>query len=218
MRKSSVFSKQVLFHILVMAIGINIMTFGVAAFYASCFGSDTGSVFCDGLHVLLNISRGSALYIYNGTLIFTILIFRRKLLRPAMFLHYFLSGSLVDFYSALLARLGSAASIMGVRVFLLICGILSVCVGIGLFISPGYGGGVYESFLMLLQEVFHGKYSTLRWISDSILTLAGWLMGGTIGFGTILCVLCIPKGVELTVAFVRPRITVSKQPTNHNIL
>ena len=63
MRKSSVFSKQVLFHILVMAIGINIMTFGVAAFYASCFGSDTGSVFCDGLHVLLNIIRGSALYI-----------------------------------------------------------------------------------------------------------------------------------------------------------
>lgn len=210
MCKSSLLSRQLLLHILIMAIGINVMTFGVAAFYASCFGSDTGSVFCDGLHALLKISRGSALYLYNGTLILTILLFRRKLLRPAMFLHYFLSGSLVDFYSALLARLGDAASFMSVRVFLLICGILSVCIGIGLFISPGYGGGVYESFLMLLQEVFHGKYSTLRWISDSILTLSGWLMGGTIGLGTILCVLCIPKGVELTVAFVRPRIISAK--------
>ena len=200
--------------LLLMLAGINVMTFGVAAFYASRFGSDTGSVFCDGLHILLKISRGTAMYIYNGTLILALLLFGRKFLRPAMFVHYFLSGALVDMYSALLARLGDAVKLLPVRIFLMLLGLLCVCVGIGMFIAPGYGGGVYESFLMLLQDKLHRRYSTLRWITDGCLTLTGWLMGGSVGLGTVLCVLVNAKGIELSVGFLRRKMGLDTAPAS----
>lgn len=85
---------------------------------------------------------------------------------------------------------------MAARLFCLLAGILAVGIGSGLYIGAGLGPGPRDG---LMTGVAARGYSLrlVRTLLELGALLAGWLLGGTVGIGTVLFACCIGPLVQL---------------------
>lgn len=82
------------------------------------------------------------------------------------------------------------------RLFCLLAGILAVGIGSGLYIGAGLGAGPRDG---LMTGVAARGYSLrlVRTLLELGALAAGWLLGGTVGIGTVLFACCIGPLVQL---------------------
>ena len=75
------------------------------------------------------------------------------------------------------------------RVCMMLVSIILNAYGIYLYISNGLGGGPRDSFMLVLLHRTKLKVYSARILMEGTVLIIGWLMGGTVGIGTIIAVL-----------------------------
>lgn len=79
----------------------------------------------------------------------------------------------------------------------MLLGIILYCFGIAIQIIMNCGLGSLDCFIFGLMKAFKtDSYSKIRWISDGAFLLLGFILGGTIGLGTVLYLLVTGKLIE----------------------
>lgn len=73
----------------------------------------------------------------------------------------------------------------------LIVGLLICSVGLGLYISANLGGGPRDGLVVGLTRVSGWPFWILRSLVEGLVLISGWLLGGTVGLGTVLFALGI---------------------------
>lgn len=73
----------------------------------------------------------------------------------------------------------------------LILGILLLVLAIGLGSQCDTGKNPYDSLLFELSDQFQLSYSKVRTGFDALMLIIGYVLGGSFGIGTILCILFI---------------------------
>ena len=166
-------------------LGITLSSLGIALFYYSALGADPVSVFVDGLHLVCHISYGTALNLFNFTVLAVIVLFMRSSIHIGLILYMLFSGVLVDVFTAVITSLLGASQSGLPQLLCMLSGVLSLAVGTGIFISSRLGSGPWDMILLALHEHFHIPYRYMRIGSDAFFATLGVLFGGIVGVGTI---------------------------------
>ena len=158
--------------------------------YVSCgLGSDAFNVMTQGLSDTLGIQTGNAFYVIQGAMLLLVLALRRREIGFGTLFGTCLIGLIMNLWSALLTPLLAAA---GVGVRLCCAAAAPVFTGLGISLVKKSGFGLTPCDILTL--IFHSwlprmQFRTVRMLYDGAMFLAGVLLGGTIGVGTVFSVL-----------------------------
>lgn len=162
---------------------------GVGIILYADVGGDTVTVFQDGMHLLLNCSYGQASRIYNLVLIVAALLITRKNFGAGTIISALVTGYAIDFsFDSLTALQLNLSPAFMFAMFLL--GQTVYTIGLSLLIRCKLGMNGLDSLLYRLSEQIKIEYKYIRLTADLLLTLIGYLMGGVVGIGTAVSIVC----------------------------
>jgi uncharacterized membrane protein YczE len=86
-----------------------------------------------------------------------------------------------------------------VRWFVLLAGIALVAIGSGYYLGAALGPGPRDGLMTGLHRVTHQPIGVTRTVVEVSALTGGWLLGGTVGIGTLIFALTIGPAVGLAV-------------------
>lgn len=179
---------QLMLDILIIEVGLVVSSFGTALFYAADLGSSAMATFCDGLHVVLNISYGNANVLANVVLLGVLFLLDRKYINVGTILCVFTIGPWVNLFEPILNGLDICTMHMAVRILCTFGGTALMGVGLGLYMAVNRGFGALEGIVKYLRTHTRLSVRVAKVLQDAVLVIAGVLIGGTWGVGTAVAI------------------------------
>lgn len=178
--------------------GLFLFGFGTALMVVADLGLGPWDVFHQGISVHTSIPIGSVVII-TGIAVLVLWIPLRERIGIGTLLNAVLIGVVMDLT---LLWLGTPPSTI-IRWLYLVGGVLIVGVGSGYYIGAGLGPGPRDGLMTGLAK--RGwPIGLARFGVELVALIGGWLLGGTIGAGTVLFAL----GIGPLVHVLLPRLTV----------
>lgn len=174
-----------------LLVGIGIYGSGVSAMIRGRLGLGPWDLLHQGIFVRTGISIGTATVLVGLAIFVVLWPFG---VRPGWgsLVNMVLIGVVIDLT---LPYLHAPASLL-LRLGYHLAGIAMLGFGTGLYVSAGMGAGPRDS-LMLTSAVRSGwPVRRVRTLIEIVVGLLGWLLGGTLGLGTILFALLIGPAVQ----------------------
>ncbi len=119
-------------------------------------------------------------------------IFTKEWPKIGTWLNMVLIGVFIDLFNWLLPDF---ATLTG-QIIIFILGVIVISYGIGIYVSPNIGAGPRDSLMLLFAEKFNISIKKIRTIIEVVVALAGWLLGGPVGIGTVFIALFIGQIVH----------------------
>lgn len=171
--------------------------FGVVLFIQANLGSDTITVFLDGMRSTFRLSLGTASRIYNIGALLLALLLSRKDIGWTSIVYALSTGFVMDFFDPLLAGFQFASSSMVVRLGLVLIGQLCIVISFGLLIRFGSGMDQLDAISYGVTKRCPFPFAIVRTSLDIILLISGVLMGGVFGIGSIIAMATTGIGIDL---------------------
>jgi hypothetical protein len=187
--------------IVIIEIGLMISSFGTALFYSAELGSPPMATLCDGLHLLLNISYGSAYTLANAALLVVLFFIERSYLEIGTFLCVFTIGPWVNLFTPLLQSTSIITSPLWTRILCTICGTAFMGIGLGLYVSVNRGFGALEGLVKFFCEKTGITTSHAKIFQDALLITGGVLLQATWGVGTFITVFLTGPAMQWSIQF-----------------
>ena len=173
----------------VLLSGLVIAHLGVALFLQSSLGTDTFTVFIQGLSRLTGLTVGTVHVIILCALMLVMLLTTKGYVKPGTVVCAFCGGPIIDFFSWLLRDAVNGASPMAVRILSMLAGCVILSLGMSVVINSNAGTGPNDLIAIILSDRL--PRIQFRWVRvgcDLFCVVAGFLLGGTVGAGTIAAV------------------------------
>ncbi len=116
---------------------------------------------------------------------------------PGTVANALLIGLFVDGLLAVDAVAGLSEESLGVRIGLMVAGILVIGAGSAFYIGAGMGAGPRDSLMLVLVWRTRVRTGVVRAGLESAVTVAGFALGGTVGIGTLAFAFGVGPSVEL---------------------
>lgn len=181
-----------------LTLGLAIAHLGVTLFLISELGSDAFTVLAAGLAHTLGLSVGLCHSGIQALLIVLMLLFAKGYIKTGSFVCCLLGGPIIDGFTWLLGGLVSAASPMYQRLLVMLLGCVILSIGMALVISSDAGTGPNDLVAVILADRLpRFQFRTVRVCCDLLFILTGWLLGGTVGIGTVAAAFLVGPVVQL---------------------
>ena len=184
-----------------LLIGLTIAHLGVTLFLLADLGSDPFNVLIQGLFRFLPwpgfITHG---YVHMGVsflIILVLLVVDRSYIRIGTLLCMFLGGPIIDVFTILLGSLINAQSAMALRLVALVAGCVILAFGMTIVIQSKAGTGPNDLVAVVISDKTRWKFGVVRICVDVCFALAGFLLGGTVGLGTIICAFLVGPAAQI---------------------
>ncbi|MBQ1476611.1 MAG: hypothetical protein IIZ33_00470 [Erysipelotrichaceae bacterium] len=158
--------------------------------YAS-LGSDSLTVFEEGLAHLLNAPIGVGTMTYNIVAIVLCILFARKHIGWATIANALLVGVSVSLTEPLLLPFVTMSDSLLFRCLIFALGLFFCALGCALLIYGGAGMNTLDALCTTVSDKTGLAFKYVRIIADAILMLAGYLMGGKVSVGSLVCILTV---------------------------
>ena len=165
--------------------GVLICGFSVGIFNFSLFGMDPFQVFAHGVWVLTTMGYGTFYTLLNLLMLIGIFFIDKSKIGLGTVINIFLLGYVVEF-SSWLFNSWMPEPILLIRSIALIIGILSISFGAALYFTGDMGVSTYDAVALIMAEKKIAKFQYCRIGTDLICTLSGYLLGATVGVGTLI--------------------------------
>ena len=198
--------------LLQLYIGLALYGVSTAMFVRADLGADPWNVFHLGVANLLSMNIGLVI-IAVGVLVLLAWIPLRQ--RPGF-------GTLSNVIMIGLAADAALAVIPGfesllTRSGLLVAAVILNALATSLYIGAGFGAGPRDGLMTGIHARTGWSVRTIRTAIEVSVLLSGWLLGGTVGVGTVLYALAIGPLIQICLPWFRhqpqPRIRVRNEPT-----
>lgn len=189
MDKSKFTLQSIIVRCIVIMIGVAITGYGAAGYVIANLGSDPVTAFVQGLGLVLGLSFGMAMNVFNIACFGIILVLNRKLINVGTVLYVFTLGTFCDIFINLLGSIPDPS--MTIRIVILLTGTLALGIGLGFYQAAEFGIGPSDAFN---QTMAHMTGIPLRWermMFDATMVVGGFLMGGVVFVGTIVGMLAV---------------------------
>lgn len=172
----------------IFAIFVAILLTGisVALFVHANLGSDTITVFIDGLHRVLSISIGSGSRIYNIVMLVIALIVSRKNIGWATIAYALCVGFAMDYFEGLLEPFHIEQSSMLIRLLCVCIGQIGFGLTYALLIKYRKGMNQLDAISYAIVDKTKIPFKWIRTGADVVLLISGWLLGGVVGIGSVI--------------------------------
>ena len=187
--------------VILLLIGLTIAHLGVTLSLLADLGSDPFNVLIQGLFRFLPwpgfMTHG---YVHMGVsflIILVLLVVDRSYIRIGTLLCMFLGGPIIDVFTILLGGLINAQSAMALRLVALVAGCVILAFGMTIVIQSKAGTGPNDLVAVVISDKTRWKFGVVRICVDVCFALAGFLLGGTVGLGTIICAFLVGPAAQI---------------------
>lgn len=164
---------------------------GVTLFLQANLGSDPFNVFVQGLYrrigALLPLTHGWVHMGISFLIILALLVIDRKYIRIGTLICMVLGGPIIDGFTLLLGNVIHAESPIVWRFLCLALGCVILAFGMTIVINSEAGTGPNDLVAVVLSEKTGKKFGIVRVVVDVCFAAIGFLLGGTVGAGTLIC-------------------------------
>ncbi|MFT8349342.1 YczE/YyaS/YitT family protein [Clostridium saccharoperbutylacetonicum] len=201
-------------------VGMSIIQFGVALFLKTSIGSDTFTVFTQGLAATLDktslkefflvklvagsaqVTPGVANMILLITLFVVILVVDRKKINIGTLICVVGVGPIIDLGVRLVSYFPVESYNYVLKAVLILVGCFIIAIGFSIQSASNLGVAPNDIIPFIIQDKTKIQYRWIRIGLDAGYLIIGFILGGTIGLGTILALLstgpfiqfCLPYG------------------------
>lgn len=176
-----------------LLVGLTIAHLGVTLFLLADLGSDPFNVMIQGLFRLTSsagitaLTHGTVHVAVSLLIILVLLVVDKSYIRIGTFLCMILGGPIIDLFSLLLGAAVNSGSPMLVRALAVIlgCGILAF--GMTIVIKSQAGTGPNDLVAVVISDKRKWPFGYVRVAVDVSFAAIGFLLGGTVGLGTLIC-------------------------------
>lgn len=181
--------------IVIAIVGTFIAALGVRLIVVSGVGADAISTFVLGVLDHVSLQFGTVSMIFNALVLVLIFFYDRKMIGIGSLINSFGLGFCLN----IISELGILHTIpTGFHYPSVILGTIIFGVGTGIYLLAHAGSAAYESLMILLQRVFRISVTTARIFLDGSIFLVGFLLGGTVGWGTVIVLLLMGPSLDFT--------------------
>lgn len=165
--------------------GVLIAGFSVGMFNFSAFGMDPFQVLAHGIASRVPLGFGTFYMLLNLLMLVFIFFIDRSKIGLGTMINIFLLGYVVEFTSLMLANLMPEPSLLVRAVFLAVA-VVIICLGSSLYFIGDLGVSTYDAVALILSEKKVARFQYCRIGSDLICTAIGYVLGATVGLGTLV--------------------------------
>ena len=152
-------------------------------------GSDSVAVFNEGLSIFGGVSLGTAAWILNMVLLLTAFLTARKHIGWTTIYNSLLVGPFIDVMNWVLSPVLGLSTGLWFRWVLFAAGLVLVGAACALMILGCPGMSVNDAISTGIAKRLGCSFRAVRMSIDGALMLAGFLMGGVVGIGSVVAVL-----------------------------
>ena len=171
--------------------GLTIAHLGVTLFLQADMGSDPFNVLIQGLFRFLPwpefMTHG---YVHVGVsflIILALLAVERSYIQIGTLLCMVLGGPIIDMFTWLLGGIIHSQSPLILRLLSLVAGCVILAFGMTIVIKSQAGTGPNDLVAVVISDKSGKKFGTVRILVDVSFAAVGFLLGGTLGLGTVVC-------------------------------
>lgn len=190
--------KTTITRVIILFIGLIIAHFGVSLFLLANLGSDPFNVMIQGLSRSIGNVITSPLITHGNThmavsiLIINVLLFvDRTYIKIGTLICMFCGGPIIDIFNMMLAAVITPDSTMAVRVISNVLGCIILAFGMSVVIKSQAGTGPNDLVGVVISDKLKKKFSIIRMMVDACFLVCGWLLGGVVGIGTVICLFLV---------------------------
>jgi len=179
--------------------GTSLIGIGISLNYLANLGLGPWGVFHDGLSKTLGISYGKTIII-TGVAVMLLWIPLKQKPGLGTIVDIFLVGSVADL---IILNFEFSDSIF-LSLILIVLGIILIGAGTAIYIGADFGAGPRDGVMVGLETIGF-KIGTARNLIELFAFITGWLLGGLVGYVTIVFVIGIGPVVQIVLPYVDMR-------------
>ena len=178
--------------------GLVLYGVSTAMFVRANLGADPWNVFHLGVARIFSLNIGMVMIVVGALVLLLWIPLRQK---PGLgtISNVIVLGLAADAALALMPPIESLVA----RSFLLFAAILVNAIATGMYIGAGFGSGPRDGLMTGINARTGWSVRSVRTAIELTVLLAGWLMGGTFGVGTVLYALAIGPLIQLCLPWFR---------------
>ena len=197
--------------LLLFLLGMSIIQFGVALFLRMNIGSDPFTVFTQGLantlnNLGMNVTTGTANRIILVVLFSIILLLNKNHIKIGTIICVIGVGPIIDLGVRVVSVLPVESYSYLLKMFLIALGCFIIAIGFSILSATKVGVAPNDIKPFIIKERINCEYRWIRICMDAFLLIGGFMLGGTVGVGTIIAMattgpfiqLCLPYGQNFT--------------------
>ena len=177
--------------LIVLLIGLTVAHLGVTLFLQSALGTDTFTVFIQGLSRVFHLTVGTVHVIVLCILMVLMLLTTKGYVKPGTVVCAFCGGPIIDLFTWMLQGAINETSPMALRVISMLVGCVVLALGMSIVINSNAGTGPNDLVAIILSDKL--EKIEFRWVRvgcDLFFVAAGFVLGGTVGVGTVVAAFC----------------------------
>lgn len=177
--------------VILLLVGLTIAHLGVTLFLQADLGSDPFNVLIQGLYRFLpwpeSMTHGTVHMGVSFLIILVLLVVDRSYIRIGTLLCMVLGGPIIDVFTLILGSVINNESAMVLRIVALVVGCVILACGMSIVIKSQAGTGPNDLVAVVISDKSKKKFGIIRIIVDVCFAGIGFVFGGTVGLGTVIC-------------------------------
>ena len=191
-------AKELLLRVIILMAGLTIAHLGVTLFILADLGSDPFNVLVQGIFRTISgilnwsfITHGRVHIIICFIIILALLVVDKSYVKIGTVLCMIFGGPIIDMFTVVLAPIFEISDSLIFKIVLLALGCVILAYGMTIVIKSDAGTGPNDLVSVVISDKLNKKFSIVRIIVDVSFVAVGFVLGGSLGIGTIICAFCV---------------------------
>ncbi len=190
--------KELLLRVIILMIGLTIAHLGVTLFILADLGSDPFNVLVQGIFRTISgivnwsfITHGRVHIVICFIIILALLAVDKSYIKIGTVLCMIFGGPIIDLFTVVLAPIFAFTDSLVFKIVMLALGCVILAYGMTIVIKSDAGTGPNDLVSVVISDKTKKKFSVVRIIVDVSFVVIGFVLGGSLGIGTIICAFCV---------------------------
>lgn len=186
--------KETCVRVVILLAGLTIAHLGVTLFLLADLGADPFNVLVQGVFRTVQGITGWKMLTHGYThvaisvlIILVLLVADKSYIKIGTLLCMVCGGPIIDFFTALLSFFFETERVFSVKLAVLAIGCVILAFGMTIVMKSDAGVGPNDLVAVVLSDKLKKKFSIVRIVVDVSFVVIGFLLGGSVGIGTIVC-------------------------------
>ena len=200
--------KEIGIRIVILFIGLTIAHLGVTLFLLANLGADPFNVFVQGIFRTTSQIPGWPLQTHGNThiaicflIILALLIIDRTYIKIGTVLCMIFGGPIIDFFTAILSRPFENVNSMVLKIIVNGLGCVILAFGMTIVMKSDAGTGPNDLVGIVISDKLKKNFGVIRIIVDVSFVAIGFILGGSLGIGTLICAFLVGPVANIFLPF-----------------
>ena len=200
--------KEIGIRIVILFIGLTIAHLGVTLFLLANLGADPFNVFVQGIFRTTSQIPGWPLQTHGNThiaicflIILALLIIDRTYIKIGTVLCMIFGGPIIDFFTVILSGPFENVNSLVLKIIVNGLGCIILAFGMTIVMKSDAGTGPNDLVGIVISDKLKKNFGVIRIIVDVSFVAIGFILGGSLGIGTLICAFLVGPVANIFLPF-----------------